>query len=789
MTLSATGDRIAPTRGLILLENRRGVPYELLDMTRWVRLSRLTHGAEKIDFYLRGSVCPGLMGLFEHARRLHAAPSLRTDCAAAPPDLDDLRTAGLHDVFLSPPDLDASCFDAWLHACAMRRIPVRVQLCAPFAPDRDVPALADTFADSGVTAVNLAAFDPFVPGVSCRDAAASRVAVERAVALCDALKARDIEVNLLHFPFCQLPETCYPHVVNARQFSLDHQQYVKTSYELAELLNRRGPVLAGKILLILLMRHTLFQNPIDNWLLPWLTQHPVARFRVVAARRVSRHWRLLPGVPKAVSNDVRPYTEHEAADAERAFTRQQRRRLGPVCGACALVRICDRAPDAFRQALPGLEIHAREGELVVSPLHFARQQPKFLDAIDLARAERPQWQIALADEARALLRNRPPDRALAPAGYGVENGYFDAMEGGIRWYSVSNVEKRSTPLGETRPPFTLAALFAAGVADYIGFAVGRDARILCPMETHRHELVLHVAQDGRYVLLRDGEVVRPVDFETAHYAPLRLADTVNPRLVAWNIDANIVTQHVRFWEDGGPSEPASPVKYSILIVCSRFSRRLQAALSSLVHQRDFDLRTLEVIVGYVPGIDATDDVLQTFQAAHPELRIVRAPFNEEHKNRKGFLINESAKLARGEWIVLMDADILLPPDMFAQVEARSAESVFLAPDGRKMLDAETTARILLGEVHPWECWQDLLKTSGEYRLREARGIPIGYFQCVKAECMHKIPYLEMDHFESADMEFGQAMLHHYGRETRMSGVTVIHMDHGGSQWYGTATHR
>jgi hypothetical protein len=790
LDLSVSEERIPPVRGLILLENRRLRPYAALDIVHWIRLSRVAYAAEKVDFYLRGQERPDLARLFEQARNLHLTPSLRTNCAAAPVALDTLTSSGLHDVFLSPSGSDAPHLDAWLRECRRANLPVRLQLNAPFVPSRDSASLVSAFADAGVVAVNLAAFDPLDAGPGCRDAAASRAALERAVTLANALSERGIETNLLHIPFCQFPEHLYPHVVNSSQFFLDHQQYTRTSYELAELLNRRGPTIAGKILLILLTRHTLFQTPFDNWLLPWLMRHPVVNFRVAVARRLTRHWRILPGVPKAMdAAEARPHTQQEAAEAEKGFEARQRRRLDPVCRACALIRVCDRAPKAFRQAMPGLQIHAQEGELVVSPLHFARQQPKFYDAIDQARAERPQWQSALAEEARALMRNRPPDRALPPTGYGVENGYFDAMEAGIRWFSVSNVEKRSTALGRVHPPFTLAALFAAGVADYIGFAVGRNARIMCPMETHRHEVVLHVAADGRYVLLRDGELVRPVSFETAHYAPLRLADEVEPRLAVWNIDNNLVTQHVRFWERPADSKMDVPVKYSILIVCTRFSRRLQAALSSLAHQQNFDLRTLEVIVGYVPGIDATDDVLQSFQAAHPELRIVRAPFNEEHKNKKGFLINESAKLARGEWIVLMDADILLPPDMFARVDEYSGDSVFIAPDGRKMLDPETTGRILLGEVHPWECWQDLLKTAGEYRLREARGVPIGYFQCVKAECMRKIPHLELDHFETADMEFGMAMLHKYGKVTRLSGTTVIHMDHGGSQWYGTATHR
>lgn len=49
-------------------------------------------------------------------------------------------------------------------------------------------------------------------------------------------------------------------------------------------------------------------------------------------------------------------------------------------------------------------------------------------------------------------------------------------------------------------------------------------------------------------------------------------------------------------------------------------------------------------------------------------------------------------------------------------------------------------------------------------------------------------YAELDHFEGADMWFGMALQGKYGKETRLSGVPVLHLDHGGSQWYGTTKH-
>ncbi|HEO70185.1 MAG TPA: glycosyltransferase, partial [Candidatus Hydrogenedentes bacterium] len=271
--------------------------------------------------------------------------------------------------------------------------------------------------------------------------------------------------------------------------------------------------------------------------------------------------------------------------------------------------------------------------------------------------------------------------------------------------------------------------------------------------------------------------------------PLRLPDRVTPKLSLWDIDGSIVTQLVRIWEDQGEAGGLDRIKYSVIVVCSRYARRLEAALQAIAHQRDFDLSLLEVIIAYVPGIDAVDDVIESMQLAHPDLRILRSTFSKKKMRAKGFLINESLKLASGEWIVLMDADAVVAPDMFARVDGLEKSAHFIVPDGRKMLSPEVTARILLGEIKPWEQWDELLKGPGEYRRREAGGIPIGFCQLVRAECIDAAKYAEMNHFEYSDMWFSMTIREKFGAETWLTGAPVAHLDHGGSQWYGTESHR
>ena len=208
-------------------------------------------------------------------------------------------------------------------------------------------------------------------------------------------------------------------------------------------------------------------------------------------------------------------------------------------------------------------------------------------------------------------------------------------------------------------------------------------------------------------------------------------------------------------------------------------------LVNLAHQKDVDISTLEIIVAYVPGLDATDDLLDSLALAHPELRIVRSPFPQNRRNAKGLMVNESARLAQGEWIMLLDSDILLPPDYFSRIEAVADTETFIAPDGRRLLTPKTTASILLGDVSPWEDWDTLLNDSGEFRHRETSGIPVGFCQCFRAQHLKDHPYIELEHFEIADMDFGIKLIEDIGQEHRLSGTPVLHLDHNGSQWYGT----
>jgi glycosyltransferase involved in cell wall biosynthesis len=155
---------------------------------------------------------------------------------------------------------------------------------------------------------------------------------------------------------------------------------------------------------------------------------------------------------------------------------------------------------------------------------------------------------------------------------------------------------------------------------------------------------------------------------------------------------------------------------------------------------------------------------------------------------KGYLINETVRLASGEWVVLLDADAVIPPDFLTRLDAAGHGADFVAPDGRKMLDRAATARILLGLCDPAFAWDELAAGPGEWRRRESGGAAVGYCQCVRRHCFEVVRYPEFRHFEGADYTFALEMERHFGPVRRLEGLPILHLDHGFSQWYGTQKH-
>jgi len=328
VTLVSVDQRIPPVRGLILLQNTKRKPYAPTDLKRWIRLNRVVYKTPKIDLLALGDRFEDLSALLEYAAREDTRLSLRTDCAVPPPTLGDLKKVGLFDVFLCPPTPAAAHLDGWFEASRDADLPMRLQLQAPFAEDFDIDELATRIRNAGVVAVNVTLSDPFIERPPCRDAAESKAVVDLMNAVVAALDAHGIEANLLNLPLCLVTEENLVRAVNTPQFFMDHQQYLKTSYDLVLLLRNHGPVVMGKILTSTLWRHTVGYALADDRLLNWLVNHPAAYARMAFWRKLTKHLRITRGVPK----ELGPPTKRFERQAERV-RRQSAKALGPTCAA------------------------------------------------------------------------------------------------------------------------------------------------------------------------------------------------------------------------------------------------------------------------------------------------------------------------------------------------------------------------------------------------------------------------------------------------------------------------
>ena len=727
--------------------------------------------ADKVDLLIGTDSTETCLGYLAEAKHLGLRLSLRTQCATPPPDLKALKDAGLLDVYLTPDAIVTDGLEQWFHAAREAEVPVRIQVPLAFPDHFDVTDYAEHLALHGVKVLHLCAHDSFLPDYPTTSAHA----LNTCAGLIKALETLHVDAHILQVPFCHLDESLWPYAVNDAQFFSSHQHYIKSAYTLAQQLYPKGSIIASKVLQMTLGKHTLFNDPIDNKLLPWLLENPWLRARVVAWHRLTRHLRLTRAVPKPLEVN----SEAEAEQALELKATETRAALGDTCSQCALRVICNH--DAPRSAI--------EGDLVTSPLHFTAGRKSYCDEVDEARYALPARQNALAAAARTVVDNFPPTLEIDSLHYRCEDQWCHQLPGGVRWYGFTNSEKRSTPLATLAPPFTLSYVAGGGIAEYAGFSLGRDCTLLCPMESYQHTLTLHVAEEGDYVLLRDGLPVSPIHFEGHGSVPLRLGTPLSPRISLWNIDQSLVTQNVKLWGGMLPdsTEPKS-FRYSIVTVSVRYARRLQLMLQSIVHQQGIDLAAVEIIVAYVPDVDATEDVLDSIALAHPDLSIRRVTFTEDKAKAKGFIINECIDTAQGDWVVLLDADTLLPPTLLSEVENQADEVHYLVPDGRKLLSPKTTAQVLLGNQTPWDDWDSLLSADGEMRHREMDGVPIGFCQIVRRSCFEQVRYYEAEHFEGADWQFSVEMRKVFGTETRLSGTPVLHLDHGGSNWYGTTRH-
>jgi len=768
-------------RGIVLGVDRNGEAVDLAALRQWLRLNAEKFHAWKVDYWSPDGDPRRILPLLEEASHLELRLSLRTSAPCDAEALESMRDAGLLDVYFCPESLEVERLQSWVTACSALELPLRVQMSIRQFDAPLTEAMLAPLAEANVVVLVLQ--DPLFRETLHRARPMDKASLTHALACATVLRTRGVDVQLVGLPFCHVPEALWPCVLNGPQQIASHSHYLLEALAFA---TRIAPLPGRRMhqaIEIALGEGVSFHSLVDQTVLPWILEKPRWFFWLWFLHKLTRRLPMRRRKPAPLPDGV---SHVEAALAKRE--EDQQRTLGPICSACRLQSICDHLTEPFQGAFPGSLPKAVPGAVSRDPLEFRRLATPWYDALDSTRRTIPEQRRVLARAAVRIVQNETAAREIPAEHYAIENHATHYMPASVRWFSFSTAELQSTVLARVRPPLTLAVTFGGGFADQIGFCFGRHARILCPMTAVSHKLVLHVDAQGRYVLLRDGQLVNPVAFRDEGPPPERLASVLEPRIAIVNIDGQIVTQTVQIWEHEKPAESIPPV-HSVVVVCTRFARRLAVVLQALAHQRGLPIQQLEVIVAYVPGIDSTDDVLDTLQIACPALKLHRVPFGERRTRAKGFMINECVALASGEWITLLDADIVLPPDYFARLDTLGATAQFVAPEGRHMLTPEATARILLGEIRPWEDYNSLHAHAVEYRHHESDGVPPGFCQSIRRSVFETVRYEELDHFEGSDWWFSKRVLAQFGPETRLDGLGVLHLDHGGSQWYGTGKQR
>jgi glycosyltransferase involved in cell wall biosynthesis len=147
-----------------------------------------------------------------------------------------------------------------------------------------------------------------------------------------------------------------------------------------------------------------------------------------------------------------------------------------------------------------------------------------------------------------------------------------------------------------------------------------------------------------------------------------------------------------------PSSPTRP-EVSVVIPARNEERYIRAALASVAAQT-WPVALLEAVVVDNGSTDATREAVQAFMAGTPHLavRLVDEPAHGVARAK-----NRGASVARGRWLIFLDADSRMAPDLVERVMLRSrqghpAGSIRVVADSHDILDRAFFGLIEFGKV-------------------------------------------------------------------------------------------
>src|SRR5919108_2550273 len=147
-----------------------------------------------------------------------------------------------------------------------------------------------------------------------------------------------------------------------------------------------------------------------------------------------------------------------------------------------------------------------------------------------------------------------------------------------------------------------------------------------------------------------------------------------------------------------PSSPTGP-DVSVVIPAWNEERNIRAALASVAAQT-WPVALLEAVVVDNGSTDATREVVQDFMAGAPHLAVQLV---DESAHGVAKAKNRGASVARGRWLIFLDADSRMAPDLVERVMLRSrqghpAGSIRVVADSHDILDRAFFGLIEFGKV-------------------------------------------------------------------------------------------
>ncbi|HVE14422.1 MAG TPA: glycosyltransferase family 2 protein [Elusimicrobiota bacterium] len=205
---------------------------------------------------------------------------------------------------------------------------------------------------------------------------------------------------------------------------------------------------------------------------------------------------------------------------------------------------------------------------------------------------------------------------------------------------------------------------------------------------------------------------------------------------------------------------------SVVVPCRNEARRIAACLDSLL-ANDYPKELMEILVADGMSEDSTRDIVRTFAARHPFLRLLDNP-----KKIAPTALNIAIREARGDVILRMDAHAQCPPNYISTLvewlEKSGADNVGCSWVTLPGADTAMAGAIAAGLAHPFGVG------NARYRLgnREPEWVDTVPFGCYRRSTLERIGLFDEELVRDQDDELNHRLLRRGGKILLVPGISL-----------------